>query len=186
MEENKEIKQQNERIAQKISRIDTQISLARNVEALYETFFLQTAEEFEIPYIWFSFIHNADTDGIIQTLELSDVLKDRLNRIDAVTFAELIHDSKSPVLANNDLKRFFKLLPKNNKYFIKSLAVAPISLNGAVIGSLNCGDADRAHYSPDMDATLLQGLADRFSSLLSNMMASAKQKSQVSEGQPIS
>lgn len=170
MDEQSEIREINETIAQRYANIEAGIASSQDLRELFEKLLLHTEEEFEIPYIWFSFINNRENDALIKQLESSELLKDRLNSIEASAFESLIKNDTKPLLANNDLKPFFKLLPKSNKFFLKSLAVAPVTLNGMVIGSLNYGDSDGSRYSPDMDTTLLCGLAEKFSSTLSNIL----------------
>jgi len=63
----------------------------------------------------------------------------------------LVAESTMPRLINDNLKPFYKLLPRNKKYFIKSLAIAPITLNSEIIGSINYGDFSSLRYQPGMD-----------------------------------
>ncbi|MBN1381857.1 MAG: GAF domain-containing protein [Deltaproteobacteria bacterium] len=183
MDEKEQITNLNETIAAKFSRIETTISSSQDIQELFENLVNAMTEEFAIPYIWFSFIHSRRAVELVKRLESSDLLKERLNMILASAFADLIKNGQEPVLANHELKPFFKLLPKSNKYFLKSLAVAPIVLKGNVIGSLNYGDSTAQRYSPDMDTTLLQNLAEKFSSLLSKILANEKIESSVDEEQ---
>jgi uncharacterized protein YigA (DUF484 family) len=171
MDERKAITNINKSIARKFASIEAGISSSRDARELYEKLLLYTSEEFGIPYIWFSLIVSPDADGLIQQMESSESLKNRLNRVEAAAFEGLIQTGVKPLLANKNLKPFFKLLPKNSRYFLKSLAVAPVTLNGAVIGSLNFGDSDNRRYSPDMDTSLLSGLAEKFSILLTGMLS---------------
>jgi diguanylate cyclase (GGDEF)-like protein len=61
-------------------------------------------------------------------------------------------------------------------YFIRSLAIAPITLDGEVIGSLNQADLSRLRYRPGMDTRLLEQLAVKVSICLSNVTAHEKLK----------
>jgi diguanylate cyclase (GGDEF)-like protein len=69
------------------------------------------------------------------------------------------------------MKPFYKLLPKNHKYFIKSLAVAPIILKDKIIGSLNLGDYSVSRFKPNMDTFFLSQLAVKVSICLANIIA---------------
>ncbi|MCX5840666.1 MAG: DUF484 family protein [Deltaproteobacteria bacterium] len=101
--------------------------------------------------------------------KFSRILKDHVNFIDATVFQNLVTSTK-PVLANKDLQPFYRLFPKNKKYFIKSIAVAPITLNGCMIGSINLGDAASIRYEPGMDTTLLEQLTEVISSCLARLL----------------
>jgi uncharacterized protein YigA (DUF484 family) len=74
------------------------------------------------------------------------------------------------VIASGDLRPFFRLMPPNVKYFIRSLAVAPLALHGRLIGSLNHGDASPERYRPGMDTALLDHLAATVSRRLSDLL----------------
>jgi uncharacterized protein YigA (DUF484 family) len=97
------------------------------------------------------------------------MLNERLNIMDGAVFATLAPHGTSPVLATGELRAYYRLLPKN-KYFIRSLALAPVTLHGRIIGSLNHGDASPSRYVPDMDTSLLQKLASHLSMRLSAIM----------------
>jgi hypothetical protein len=103
-------------------------------------------------------------------LKSSHILKDRVNIIDRTVFIGLVSESTMPKLINDNLKPFYKLLPRNKKYFIKSLAIAPLTLNSAIIGSINYGDFSSLRYQPGMDTTLLERLACNVSARLSVIM----------------
>jgi hypothetical protein len=68
-----------------------------------------------------------------------------------------------PVLVNKDLQPFYKLLPPSSKYFVKSLAIVPFSIDDQIIGSWNNGDAVGDRYMPDMETGLLSKLAESVS-----------------------
>jgi len=178
MDERKAITNINKSIARKFASIEAGISSSKDPRELFEKLLMHTSEEFEIPYIWFSFINRPVGAQLIKQLESSEPLKDRLNRIEAAAFDSLIKTGLNPMLANKNLRPFYKLLPKSSRYFLKSLAVAPITFNGDAIGSLNFGDSNGRRYSPDMDTSLLCQLAEKFSLLLGGMLANFNQTSQ--------
>ena len=60
--------------------------------------------------------------------------------MEKTVFSNLVKDEKTPMLVNAYLRPFYRLLPKNEKYFAKSLAIVPLVLDGELIGSLNLGD----------------------------------------------
>jgi uncharacterized protein YigA (DUF484 family) len=76
------------------------------------------------------------------------------------------------------MKPFYKLLPRNKKYFIKSLAIAPITLKGEIIGSINHGDSSNLRYQPGMDTSLLEKLAANVSARLANIMRAQRQETE--------
>ena len=127
--------------------------------------------------MWVSVATDTDFASLIQLLRASHIIKERLNIIDRVTFLNVIGESTKPILVNNDLKPFYKLLPRKKKFFIKSIAIAPIIVNSEIIGSINLGDYSNLRYQPGMDTGLLEKLISNVSACLSNFMTCEKEAS---------
>ncbi len=160
----------NDEIARKFRKITADIATRRSAVELFETLLGKIETEFGIPFVWLSLIRLPETAGLLNSLEASALLGDRLNSIDRTRFLEIIPAAASPLLVNGDLRPFFRLLPLNRKYFIRSLAVAPLTLHGGLIGSMNHGDASPARYEPGMDTTLLMHLARSVSDHLTHLL----------------
>jgi uncharacterized protein YigA (DUF484 family) len=169
-----DIKKKNEEIARKFIRIETSLPSLSDAKELFEKVLIQIEEEFDIPFIWISVINKQYLTNMIRSLRASKILKDRINIMDEATFFSLIADGTKPVLVNDGLNPFFKLLPKKKKFFLRSLAVAPITLHEEIIGSLNYGDFSSIRYQPDMDTTLLRRLASNISIRLSEILPCEK------------
>jgi len=174
MKDVNDIKKKNEEIARKFMKIETALPSFSDVTELFETILIKIEAEFDIPFVWISMINRPYLAGVIQALTRSKLLKDRINIVDETSFFSLVADGTKPVLANEGLKPFFKLLPRKKKFFIGSLAVAPIALHQEIIGSLNHGDFTSLRYQPDMDTTLLHRLASNISIRLSEIIACEK------------
>ena len=174
MKDHVEILEKNEEIAQKFRKIEDDLASFLNVKDLFEKLIIRIQEEFGIPFVWISLINERDLTSLLQVLKSSQILKDRINIIDRTVFLNLIANSTKPMLANNHLKPFYKLLPRNKKYFIKSLAVAPITLNNEIIGSINHGDSSDLRYQPGMDTSLLEKLVSNISARLSDIMTASR------------
>ncbi|MFA5182596.1 MAG: DUF484 family protein [Syntrophales bacterium] len=154
-----ETKRVNEAIQETFSRIEDTLSAAADIGGLIAYVLQELQEAFNIPFAWFSLVDHPETADWKDKLLKSPFLRGRLNRIDATAFSELAAKGTAPVLANGDLKPFYRLLPQSNKYFIKSIAMAPITMNGVFIGSLNFGDTAPSRYHAEMDTSLLAHLA---------------------------
>jgi len=177
MMDNVEILEKNEEIARKFRKIEENLPSFLNVKDLFEKLIFQIQEEFKIPFVWISIINERHLSNLVQALNSSHLVKDRLNIIERSEFLNLISNGTKPMLANNHLKSFYKLQPLKKKYFIKSLAVAPITLNNEIIGSINHGDSSNLRYQPGMDTSLLEKLVSNISIHLSNIMTASRQKS---------
>jgi len=157
-------------IALKFQRVEDRLAACRTAGELFEALLDKIAGEFSIPFIWLSFIRRPETAGLLADLEKSELLRDRLNILAENAFLAVVPEGSPPLLANGDLRGFFCLMPASRKYFLRSLAVAPLALNGLPIGSLNLGDALPDRYQLGMDTTLLGRLAEGISKQLAALL----------------
>jgi len=165
---------QNEDVTKKFHEIETRILTILDFSDLFEVLLTQIREKFKVPYAWLSMIEKSEVSTLIHALESSEIIKDRLNIIDRESFFSLVDSNMHPLLVNEDLKPYYKLLPKDYKYFIKSIAIAPISLDGEIIGSLNQADFSSKRFQPGIDTSRLEQLAIKVSLCLSNVTAHEK------------
>jgi len=172
MNEKGDILKKNEEIDRKFRKIEENLPSFKNAKDLFEKLLFQIQEEFRIPFVWISIINERDLEGLIQVLKSSQILQERINIINRDVFLSLISNGTKPVLANNHLKPFYKLLPRHKKFFIKSVAISPITLNNVIIGSINYGDSSHLRYQPGLDTSLLARLVSNVSSRLSIIMDS--------------
>ncbi len=161
----------NQEIAHKFFEVEACILSILNFKDLFEKLLTEIREKFGIPHLWLSMIDQSDISSLIQELASSELLKERLNITRRDLFLELIQNKPKPVLTNGDLKSFYKLFPENEKYFIKSIAVVPLMLDGEIIGSLNMADHSEQRFQPGMDTKFLEQLATIVSICLSNVTA---------------
>jgi len=161
----------NREISQKFFEIETNILSILNFKDLFHRLLTEIQEKFGVPFVWISMIAKSDISNLILELGDSEILKERLNLVDKVAFLDRIQSSKKPLLINTNLERFHRLLPRGQEYPLRSLAIAPLTLGGQVIGSLNQGDYSELRYTPGMDTTLLEQLSVKVSICISNVMA---------------
>lgn len=167
---------ENEKTTKKFQTVETEILSILNFKDLFEVLLTEIRQEFDVPYVWISMIRDSEVQNLIESLGKSEILKEHMNIVRRKPFMELIGDFKSPILVNTNLKPYFKLLPRNKKFFIKSLAVAPITLDGQIIGSLNQADSSPTRFQPGIDTSLLEQLSLKVSLCLSNVTAHEKLK----------
>lgn len=164
----------NEEIAQKFHEIETRILSILNFSDLLEVLLAEIIEKFQVPNVWLSLIDPGDIPHLIHSLGDSAVLRSRMNSIDRKTFLALVPQMSPPLLINKDLKRYAALFPRHFHLRTGSLAIAPISLDGALIGSLNQADFAPQRFCPGMDTCLLERLALKVSLCLANVTAHEK------------
>ena len=174
MNKTEDIERVNTKIAASFEKIETGLSKARDIAGLFEILFTGIEKEFKVPYVWLTLMDTLNNKPIIAAIKSSDVLQDRLKVITPELFREILPAGLKPVLVNKDLQPYYKLLPSNRKYFVKSLALVPFKVNDEIAGSWNNGDAYHDRYTPDMETNLLQNLAHSVSVRLIELVAAIK------------
>jgi len=92
------------------------------------------------------------------------------------TFLEIIQNRMTPFLANCQLEIYQALMPDKMSCTMGSIAVAPITLDGEIVGSINQADIDPLRFEPGIDTSLLEQLALKVSLCLSNVTAHERLK----------
>jgi two-component system cell cycle response regulator len=160
----------NDEIARKFGRIEADIALCHGIGELFERLLSGSEEAFGIPFVWLSLLRRPETEKLRKLLGKSEILQDRINIMDPAPFLEIVPDFTHPLLVSGDLRPFFRLMPPNVKYFLRSLAIAPLTRHGVLIGSLNHGDASPDRYRHGMDTALLDHLSGTVSEHLSRLL----------------
>ena len=160
----------NTKIAAGFENIEKKLADAKNIAELFEILFAGIEKEFQVPFVWLTLKNTLTAAPVIEAIKSSDILKDRLNVIKPELFNEIIPSGLKPVLVNKNLNQYYKLLPANRKYFVKSLALVPFKMNNEIVGSWNNGDARLNRYTPDMQTNLLQKLAQSVSVRLNELV----------------
>lgn len=164
----------NREISRKFFEIETSILSTLNFKDLFQRLLTEIQEKFGVPFVWISMIEKSDVSKLIFELAYSEILEERLNLIEKERLLQLLENSSKPILINTHLEHFHSLFPQNQKYPVGSLAIAPLTLDGEIIGSLNQGDYSELRYTPGMDTSLLEQLSVKVSICLSNVMAHEK------------
>ncbi len=174
MNKTEDIELINTKIAASFGKIETSLTAAKDIAGLFEILFTGIEKEFDVPFVWLTLVDTANSKPIIVAVKSSDVLQDRLKVITPELFREILPAGLKPILVNKDLQPYYKLLPSNRKYFVKSLALVPFKVNDEIAGSWNNGDAYHNRYTPDMETNLLQNLARSVSVRLTELVSAIK------------
>jgi len=170
MHNKEDIEDINTKIAAGFENIEKKLADAKNIAELFEILFAGTEKEFQVPFVWLTLKNTLTAAPVIEAIKSSNILKDRLSVIKPELFNEIIPSGLKPVLVNKNLNQYYKLLPANRKYFVKSLALVPFKMNNEIGGSWNNGDARLNRYTPDMQTNLLQKLAQSVSFRLNELV----------------
>ncbi|MBN1827538.1 MAG: hypothetical protein JW884_00105, partial [Deltaproteobacteria bacterium] len=106
----------NERIARQLFEIETSILALRSYEDLFERLLRLIEEKFDIPHVWISLVDDRKILPVIGILRSAPPLAARLNVIRRKTILSLLGGNADPTLVNNNLKPYYRLFPKNEKY----------------------------------------------------------------------
>ena len=164
----------NQEIARAFFEIEASVLSVLNFRDFLERLLNEIREKRHIPYVWISLTEKGDISDMIKKSVSPEILADRVNFIEKDLFLKLAGKTASPILVNDRLENYHVLIPQHCREAIKSLAIAPLTLDGEMIGSLNNGDESVSRYRPGMDTTLLKQLATIVSICLSNVMAHEK------------
>lgn len=168
---------ENEEIARKFYEVEKKILTILRFKDLFEVLLTEIRGQFNVPYVWLTLIESSDTLHLLESMtDMDEALRASINIVDQSAFFALVGKQTEPILINDGLKPWFKLLPGDRNYLVKSMAIAPITMDGETIGSLNQGDASPGRFEPDMDTSLLEQLATKVSLCLSNVTAHEKLK----------
>ena len=165
---------QNQEIAQKFFEIETSVLSILNFKDFLERLLTEIQDKMDIPYAWIALIEESDITEMLQNSATSEILKERTRLTSKNAFLKVMNNETDPMLANDNLLTFRALIPRQYKHHIRSIAIASLTLDGRIIGSLNQADTSKFRYHPDMDTTLLKRLATIVSICLSNVMAHEK------------
>lgn len=162
---------ENEQIAQKFNEIEISILTILNFQDFLERLLFEISDKFSIDYIWISIIEESSIAKQLHDIQDSELLRTSTAFIAKDKFLSVTKNSLSPLLANENLDFLQPLVPEISTYDMGSIAIAPITIDGTVIGSINQADKDKKRFEPGIDTSLLEQLALKVSLCLSNVTA---------------
>ncbi|GAB6177317.1 sensor domain-containing diguanylate cyclase [Desulfobaculum senezii] len=165
------ILEKNQDIQRRFFEIESEILTILDYSSLFARLVTLMRDRCNVPYVWISLIEDSDAAALVQGLTSAEDLAGHLNTIDRDSFLNITRGGMRPVLVNQGLAPFTALYPEPRPEGIGSIAVAPITLDGCVIGSLNQADVSPTRFTPHKDTGLLSQLAIKVSLCLSNVTA---------------
>jgi diguanylate cyclase (GGDEF)-like protein len=161
----------NEIVARKFHEIEISILTILNFQDFIEELLSEISSKFSIPYTWISIIEESSISEYLQSNQNSDLLKKSTAFLSKEDFINITGNRLKPLLANKNLNEFCALIPEASDYEFGSIAVAPITLDGEIVGSINQADKNIHRFDPNIDTSLLEQLALKVSLCLSNVTA---------------
>ena len=161
----------NEIIARKFHEIEISILTILNFQDFIEKLLFEISSKFSVPYTWLSIIEESSISKYLQNIQNSKLLRTSTAFLSKEQFSDITRNRLRPLLSNKNLNGFNTLIPEASKYEIGSIAIAPITLDGEIVGSFNQADKDIYRFKPGIDTSLLEQLALKVSLCLSNVTA---------------
>ncbi len=161
----------NEIIARKFHEIEISILTILNFQDFIEELLSEISSKFSVPHTWISIIEESSIADYLKNIKNSKLLETSTAFLPKEKFSKVTKNKLKPLLANQDIDGFEALIPEKAEYNIGSIAIAPITLDGEIVGSFNQADENPARFKPGIDTTLLDQLALKVSLCLSNVTA---------------
>ena len=161
----------NEEIAQKFNEIEISILSILDFHDFFERLLCEISDKFSIPYIWISIIQESKIAKQLQDSPEIERLRASTAFVPRQDFLSIVQNNLTPILANKDIDIYQALVPEISDYNIGSIAIAPITLDGEIVGSINQADKNGMRFEPGIDTSLLEQLALKVSLCLSNVTA---------------
>ncbi len=165
---------QNEIISRKFHEIEISILSILNFQDFIEKLLFEISSKFSVPYTWLAIIEESNITEYLHNIRNSELLKVSTAFISKKQFSDITLNQLKPLLSNNNINRFNALIPEAAEYEIGSIAIAPITMDGAIVGSINQADKNFNRFEPGIDTSLLEQLALKVSLCLSNVTAHEK------------
>ncbi len=162
---------ENEAICRKFLDIESSILNIASLRDFFDILLTGVSNTFDIPYVWLTAIEGTSLADLIKSQEEADVIWPKVNFISAGDYKKFTKNSGKPVLANKYLTPYAVFFPQDRDLPMRSLAIAPVYVDGQLAGSLNLGDYTSTRFHPDMDTSLLEQLMVKISLCLSNVCA---------------
>lgn len=167
---------QNEIVARRFHEIEISILTILNFQDFIEKLLSEISTKFSVPYTWLSIIEESNISQYLHDIQNSALLSTSTAFLSKDGFLDITQNRLKPLLANKELKRFDPIIPEAAEYDIGSIAIAPITLDGEIVGSINQADIDSFRFEPGIDTSLLEQLALKVSLCLSNVTAHERLK----------
>jgi len=125
----------NEIVAKKFHEIEISILTILNFQDLIEELLSEISSKFKVPHTWLSIIEESSITKHLKNINDSELLRTSTAFISKKQFINITNNQLKPVLSNKNLNGFSALIPEVVDYKIGSIAVAPITLDGEIVGS---------------------------------------------------
>lgn len=163
----------NEVIAKNLFEIEVAIMNITQCSSFFETLLRLIQEKFNIDYAWIALTEVPHNDELISALRSIPETDGRTNlqTLSTLDFLQATKSVQDPILANRDIPRFRRLIPKELLKEVASLAVLPLIVDKRIIGGVVLGSLQQDRYDPKKDSFFLKQLSVKASISLAGVWA---------------
>jgi len=167
---------ENEKLQRKFHTLESRILSILNLQDFFEILLTEMSAIFQVPYVWLSVIKKSSMASLINPLIHSKIIIAKTQFLDSQEFDQVFGNNSTPLLFTRDLSPCRVFLPGNRKYHSGCIAIAPVQIDGEIVGSLNQWDPSFTRFEPNMDTSFLEQLMMKVSLCLSNVAAHERLK----------
>jgi diguanylate cyclase (GGDEF)-like protein len=164
---------ENEQLAEKFYQVELKILRTLNYADFFKVLLAEISAVFAVPLVWFSLVEDTEVSTLVQQ-RCGQALPAHLTFVELPSLQQVVGSGGEVVLINENLHHYLSLLPKDQYRAIGSIALAPVFVDGELVGTLNQADVDAHRFAPGLNAVLLERLALKLSICLSNVTAHEK------------
>lgn len=165
----------NEEIARKFFEIERCILSIGRCDQFVSTLTKEVQKQFSVPYVWVNLINEAPLSHLIESLEKTTDLRDKVLFTRRRSMIDIIKSSNKTILVNTNLSRCWDIIPPVYRDIVSSLAISPLTIDGELVGLFCQADSDSTRYdAATKDTFLLDQLAIKISICLNNVTAREK------------
>jgi diguanylate cyclase (GGDEF)-like protein len=165
-----EISQTNEKIQEHLFEIERSILTSSNLDQLVSQLQEEICQRFEIPSVAICLVDGGDHFIENKLKEnYGDSMNNALRFVDQDTLVRWFEGGNAPVLQAQVEENAEWLEGVKKKSDIRSTALIPILVRGAVAGAFVLGSAKESHFHPGLRSEFLERMADKMAIAISNI-----------------
>ncbi|TDO98214.1 sensor domain-containing diguanylate cyclase [Marinomonas balearica] len=165
----------NEQIALRFFDIERCILSIGRCDQFVSTLTKEVQKQFSVPFVWVNLINEAPLAHLVESLDKSTGLKDRVLFTRRSALIDAIGVGNKTVLVNQNVEKYREITPSVYRGIIGSVAISPLTMDGEIVGLFCQADESPDRYDPyTKDTFLLDQLAIKISICLSNVTAREK------------
>lgn len=163
-------------LQRKFYALESRILSILNLQDFFEILLTEMGRIFQVPCVWLSVIKKTSLANLINPLIHSRIILQKTQFLDRQDFDRVFGDHSTPLLFNQNLSAQKAILPGGGAYHRGSISLAPVQIDGEIVGSLNQWDPSPDRFEPDRDTSFLEQLMMKVSLCLSNVAAHERLK----------